>query len=292
MNATTTNKTGQIPPDGISALSFTPLLAPNALFVNLFTIIFLIQLVLTIRFWRFYGYAIGMLGGLLLELLGYVAKVQLSRNRANKNGYIMYIIGLTLGPTFLSSSLYLGISALQKHYPAARVKHTTPGLFSTLFILGDFVCLCFIGCGGSLAAIFASSPVGVNLMIAGLGTQVLVTAVFCLLLAVICSRTYSHLEKDKKLGYIVCAAVAAVCLLVRSCWRVAELDGGFNGPLSSAEGVFIALDSIPMIIMSLLLTVIHPEFWFDRRRLAVEKAMGSGIEGQQGLIELKISDRC
>lgn len=88
MNSTI-NSTSQIPPNGIGAVSFTPLLAPNAIFVTSFILIFIIQIILTFRFWRFYGYAIGMLGGLLLELLGYVAKVQLSHNRANKNGYIM-----------------------------------------------------------------------------------------------------------------------------------------------------------------------------------------------------------
>lgn len=96
MNSTS-NSTSQIPPNGIGAVSFTPLLAPNALFVTLFTILFTIQIILTARFWRFYGYAIGMLGGLLLEMLGYVAKVQLSHNRANKNGYIMYAVNIIIG---------------------------------------------------------------------------------------------------------------------------------------------------------------------------------------------------
>jgi hypothetical protein len=71
-------------------ISFTPLLAPNAIFTTIFTILLLIHVLLAIRFWRFYGYAFGMLGGLLLELLGYVAKVQLAHDRSNKNGYIMY----------------------------------------------------------------------------------------------------------------------------------------------------------------------------------------------------------
>lgn len=227
MNSTT-NNTSQIPPNGIGAVSFTPLLAPNALFVTFFIILFIIQIILTARFWRFYGYAIGMLGGLLLELLGYAAKVQLSHNRANKNGYIMcaakipllfiifinnicfltrllsrYIIGLTLGPTFLSSSLYLGISTLQRHYKSARLARISPRLFASLFILGDFICLCFIGCGGSLAAIFDTNPIGVDLMIAGLATQVLFTAIFCLLLAIVCSKIHKQLAEDKKLGYIV-----------------------------------------------------------------------------------------
>jgi hypothetical protein len=73
---------------GPGRISFTPLLAPNAIFTTIFAILFLIHLIFTIRFWRFYGYAIGMLGGLLLELLGYVAKVQLAHH-GDRNGYIM-----------------------------------------------------------------------------------------------------------------------------------------------------------------------------------------------------------
>lgn len=98
-----------------------------------------------------------------------------------------YIIGLTLGPTFLSSSLYLGISLLQKHH-GARFAYISPKWFATLFILGDFLCLCFIGCGGSLAAIYAWNPIGVDLMIAGLGSQVLFTAIFCIVLGVLYRR--------------------------------------------------------------------------------------------------------
>lgn len=194
-----------------------------------------------------------------------------------------YIIGLTLGPTFLSSSLYLGISMLQRHYTAARMKYIGPKLFATLFILGDFLCLCFIGCGGSLAAIFSDSPVGVDLMIAGLATQVLFTAIFCLVLFIIYKKIQSKLLGDKMRWYMfgksVClragnqgltrssgASLAAACLFVRSCWRVAELSDGFNGPLASKEGIFIALDSIPMIFMCTLLTGLHPWYWFGDGR--------------------------
>ncbi|KAL5094530.1 hypothetical protein Trisim1_007115 [Trichoderma cf. simile WF8] len=280
MNSTT-NGTSHIPPNGIGALTFTPMLAPAAIFTTVYTILLILQLVLTVRFWRYYGYAIGMLGGLILELVGYIAKVQLSHNRADKNGYIMYIIGLTLGPTFLSSSLYLGISALQRHYEAARFSRLSPKLFATMFILGDFICLCFIGCGGSLAAIYAENPIGVDLMIAGLATQVLFTTIFCILLALVCRKIHYHLAKDNKISYIHCVATAAICLFIRSCWRVAELNGGFNGPLSDKEGIFIALDSIPMIIMSVLLTVTHPEFWFDKRsHLRVRSTSGISLDGK------------
>ena len=60
--------------------------------------------------------------------------------------------------------------------------------------------------------------------------------------------------------------MAAACLFVRSCWRVAELSDGFNGRLASKEGVFIALDSIPIVLMSACLTALHPHYWFERGR--------------------------
>ncbi|KAJ2972032.1 hypothetical protein NQ176_g7387 [Zarea fungicola] len=243
----TSNQTN-IPPNGIGALPFTPLLAPNAIFTTIFTILFTLHVILAFFFRKYYGYAIGMVCGLLLEMLGYIAKVQLAHSRTNKNGYIMYIIGLTLGPTFLSSSLYLGISSLQRQYPVARFSHIRPHWFATLFILGDFMCLSFIGCGGSLAAIFAESPVGVDLMIAGLATQVLFTAIFCFLLYLIQRRLGWPLNKSDDRWYII------------------ELSDGFNGRLASKEGVFIALDSMLMVIMSICLTWLHPQRWFSKKR--------------------------
>ncbi|CAI6089140.1 unnamed protein product, partial [Clonostachys chloroleuca] len=216
--------------------------------------------------WRFYGYAIGMVGGLLLELVGYVAKVQLSYNQSNKNAYIMFIIGLTLGPTFLSSSLYLGISALQRWYQTTCFSPVGPKLFATLFILGDFICLAFIGVGGSLAAIYSDQPIGVNLMIVGLATQVLFTAIFCILLSIFYRSTRRTLAADPKRWFVLGAAIASACLFLRSCWRVAELSDGFNGPLASKEGIFIALDSIPITGMSIILTFLQPQFWFSNQR--------------------------
>lgn len=144
----------------------------------------------------------------------------------------------------------------------AKLKWIGPKAFSAFFITGDFICLSFIGCGGSLAAIFADSPIGVDLMIAGLATQVLFTAIFCIALLAIYRRISFYISGDRLMWYMVGAAASAGCLFVRSSWRVAELSDGFNGPLASKEGVFIALDSIPMVIMSVLLTVLHPAFWF------------------------------
>lgn len=88
MNSTA-NET-HIPPNGIGALPFTPLLVPSAVFTSIFAIFFFLHIIFAGFFRKYYGYSIGMVCGLLLEMLGYVAKVQLSHNRMNKNAYIMY----------------------------------------------------------------------------------------------------------------------------------------------------------------------------------------------------------
>ncbi|CAK7222874.1 hypothetical protein SBRCBS47491_005012 [Sporothrix bragantina] len=257
-----------VEPNGVGALPFTPLMVPAIIFAIIYGVLVFLQLLVAAHFWRYFGNAIGMICGLLLELLGYVAKVMLSHDRFNKNGYIMYIIGLTLGPTFLSSALYLSISALMRQHPTALFRFLGPRAFSTLFILGDFLCLCFIGVGGSLAAIYADQPIGVDLMIAGLGTQILFTSIFCIVLACLYRRMthtarLSGTSLDKSTArYGILLGISAACLFIRSCWRAAELSGGFNGPLASKEGVFIALDSIPILIMSVLLLVLNPGFWF------------------------------
>jgi hypothetical protein len=79
----------EIHPNSEGVLSFTPLYAPNAIFVAIFTILLLVHCILAYVYSKFYGYAIGMIGGLLLELLGCTAKLMLSHNPENKNGYIM-----------------------------------------------------------------------------------------------------------------------------------------------------------------------------------------------------------
>lgn len=75
--------------NGVGALPFTPLMVPALIFSIIYAVMLFVQLLVAGHFWRYYGNAVGMLCGLLLELLGYIAKVMLSHDRFNKNGYIM-----------------------------------------------------------------------------------------------------------------------------------------------------------------------------------------------------------
>jgi hypothetical protein len=128
-------------------------------------------------------------------------------------------------------------------------------------------------------------------MIAGLALQVLFTMVFCIILGIIHFRVRRDIYVQRRQLFMlgmwfeysnacllillrVGSAIAAACLFIRSCWRAAELSGGFNGPLASKEGIFIALDSIPIVIMSILLTMLHSELWFRGGNPGLDKVVG------------------
>lgn len=82
-------------------------------------------------------------------------------------------------------------------------------------------------------------------------------------------------------GFIIALAVATVLILIRSSYRLAELQGGFNGALANDEVLFMILEG-PMIILSvLLLTVFHPGFCLGKRGLWSMKAF-QGVKGRKG----------
>ena len=71
---------------------YLPSSAGNALFVAIFAIILFAQIGLGIRYktWGFLG---GMFGGLLLEIIGYAARIELHFNPFKKSSYLMWVPG-------------------------------------------------------------------------------------------------------------------------------------------------------------------------------------------------------
>ena len=63
---------------------------------------------------------------------------------------------------------------------------------------------------------------------------------------------------------------------------MAELRGGFDGPLASKEGIFITLDSVPMVIMCVILGFMHPGFWFVRVENRAQLIPGTPKSGWSG----------
>jgi hypothetical protein len=187
------------------------------------------------------------------------------------------LIPLTLAPALLTAGIYLSLGRVIVAIAAgnSRLKHK---MYTYIFVGCDLLALILQGIGGGMAATAKdrkSARTGVNVMIAGLISQVITMALFLTLWADFVLRTrrakisgklsrtqpplYAHLRSTKKFLYFQWALLAATVLIfIRCIYRVAELWDGFGGKLANEEPTFMIFEG-PMIILAVAaLTVFHP----------------------------------
>lgn len=144
-------------------------------------------------------------------------------------------------------------------------------------MVSDFISLVLQGTGGGLAATaddHSESERGRAIMVAGVVFQVVSLLIFMGLGLEFVSRLrkthgsardirFEQLRDRKKFTWFQYALGAAVVLIfIRSVYRVAELQQGFNGPIANDEVSFMILEG-PMIFLAVLaMTALHPGFCF------------------------------
>lgn len=70
-------------------VTYTPSLPGNVLYISLFGVMLLFQVIIGIR-WKTWGYLVGMFGGLVLEIVGYAGRIQLHYNPFLFNAFLEY----------------------------------------------------------------------------------------------------------------------------------------------------------------------------------------------------------
>ncbi|KAF1984894.1 RTA1-domain-containing protein [Aulographum hederae CBS 113979] len=262
-------------------IGYLPNLAGNALFLTIFVLILIGQLFLGIKH-RTWGFMGGMFGGLVLEILGYGGRIMMHNNPFDFNAFLLYLIPLTIGPAFLSASIYLSLSRIiiahQGPSPTSKLARFAPRTYTLFFVTCDIFSLILQAAGGALAAT-ANTPedgdTGVNVMIAGLVFQVVSLVVFFLLWGDFVWRSRrananmlsSHFEGLRATRmfklFQIALALAALFIFIRSVFRVAELQEGFDGHLANDEVTFMILEGPMIILATILLTVFHPGTCFQ-----------------------------
>jgi hypothetical protein len=151
-----------------------------------------------------------------------------------------------------------------------------PKMYQYIFVGCDVLSLVLQAIGGGMAATArTSSRSGVNIMIAGLISQVITMALFLALWADFAFRTrrakiagslartqpalYDSLRNNRNFKMFQWSLFAATILIfIRCIYRVAELWDGFGGHLANHEATFMIFEG-PMIILAVTaLTVFHP----------------------------------
>ncbi|KIW83722.1 hypothetical protein Z517_02968 [Fonsecaea pedrosoi CBS 271.37] len=251
-------------------IDYIPTLAGNAIYTGIFGLLFALQLFFGIRY-RTWGFMVGMVCGILLEVVGYVGRLMLHDNIFDKNSFIIYLVGLTIGPAFLTAAIYLCLSRIITIH-SVQLSLLKPRTIACIFVACDFVSLLLQAAGGAIASTAdddKSNQLGINVMIAGLASQVVSLAIF----VAICghfawkvfknptklSSEHARLRRTPRFkGFLISIAIAVLTITVRSCYRLAELKDGFHGHLANDEATFMIFEGPMIIIAVAVLTIWHP----------------------------------
>jgi len=250
-------------------VDYVPNLAANALYVAIFSTLLLVQLYQGYRY-KAWSYTVAMVLGLAGEVTGYVGRIYMHNNIFLANPFLTYLICLTIAPVFFSAAIYLCLSRIVTIY---GVEHSRlrPRTYTILFMTCDFISLVLQAAGGAIADLFIGKPLmatGVHIMVAGLAFQVFSLLAFVVLCAEFAWRVRSHkgpiVTEHSRVGetrsfhiFLCSLSLAILFILIRSSFRVAELEGGFSSTLANNQVLLMVLDGAMMVFASSLLTVFH-----------------------------------
>ncbi|KAJ6032636.1 RTA1-domain-containing protein [Penicillium herquei] len=281
---------------------YIPSLAGNAFYLAVFALFLVLQLGLCIRY-KTWGFLPGLFGGLVLEIVGYAGRIQLHDNPFVFSSYLEYLIGLTIGPAFFSASIYICLGRIVIVY-GEQISLLRPRTYTMVFVLCDLVSLILQAAGGAITSIADSdqqdlAQTGVNIMIAGLSSQVASLVLFialCLQYAWSVHKNPDSLNKSSVMrelrnsfrwkAFLAGLVLATIVIFVRSVFRVAELRGGFHSSLANNEVLFMILEGAMIVIALLCLTILHPGICFDGQWDQTKWKFRRSIDSEMDLISI------
>ncbi|KAI9844846.1 MAG: hypothetical protein M1837_005264 [Sclerophora amabilis] len=250
-------------------LAYIPSLGGNVFYIVFFGVALVAQTFLGIRY-RTWGFLGAMVGGLLLEIFGYIGRILMHNDVRSHDGFLMYLVSLTIAGAFFAAAIYLCLAHIVVVF-GEHISRIKPRTYTVLFISFDFFSLLLQAVGGGIASSADTqslSDIGVNVMLAGLSFQVFSLAVFIAMAGEFAWRAYkadhfdplaTELRRSKTFKlFLLNLAIATIALFVRSAFRVAELSQGYDGELANDEVTFMILEGAMIAISTISLTAFHP----------------------------------
>ncbi|KAL3421224.1 RTA1 like protein [Phlyctema vagabunda] len=256
-----------------AVIRYLPNFAGNVLYLSCFALL-LVTHAVQCCVYRTYSYTFSMIAGFILEIIGYLGRIQMHNNPFLSNPFLLYIICLTIGPVFFTAALYITLSRVIVFY-GTQYSRLSPKAYTLTFITFDIIALVLQALGGALADTAdtpAGSRTGINIMIAGLAFQVASLLGF----VVLCAEFFYKVHKSPRMGsrgengvslrfLIIAFALATLFILIRSTFRMAELYEGFDGKLANEQAPFMIFEGAMIIFATALMTAFHPGRYLSKQ---------------------------
>lgn len=287
--ATYSNIVARLNPNGVctketcsateSVYGYAPYLSATIVFLILFALSGVIYLYQGIRYRHAWFFTGAMLLGCTSEFIGYIAKILLHNDPFSDTGFKMSVVMLTFAPAFYAAGIYYTLRHICLTF-GSSFSRLQPRYYTWIFISCDVFSILLQAVGGGIASAGSDLTlvnIGTDIMIAGLSTQVATMFAFGVLaadygLAVYRNRhnlnpaTASLRNTTRFRLFIVALWIAYFGILIRCCYRVAELAGGWgrDNHILRDQGLFIALDSVAVGIATVVLNIWHPGYCFPK----------------------------
>jgi hypothetical protein len=192
----------------------------------------------------------------------------------SKGLYIVEYLFVVLAPCAFIAADYVLLGRLARHLGANQYLLVPSRKITQLFVTSDVITFLIQAIGGSVSAGAVDVQrglLGSRIFLAGLVAQLLSFLLFWFIYLIFLYRIYKYspdiwtMDKDKPWynSWRTLASVlfiSCIGILIRSCFRVAELSQGFDGFLTTNQALFYLLDTLPLFIA---ISVFVP-FWPGR----------------------------
>ncbi|KAF6824854.1 parasitic phase-specific protein psp-1 [Colletotrichum plurivorum] len=242
------NCTLEICPLQASLLQYQPSIPVNSTFIALFALAAIIHAIQGFRA-KTWGFMSSMIGGCLIEIVGYVGRLILHDNPFSFVGFLIQISRVSRNAFPAESDVCL-IYLRRVNVLDRSISRFNPRLFYFIFIPCDIISLILQATGGALSSIAADKAqvqIGVSVSLAGLIFQVITLLLFCVVFAdyiIACFRSDVQQKMTRRMDiFVAFLLLAAVLILVRCSYRIEELKEGYFSPMFRNEPLFIGLES-------------------------------------------------
>ncbi|KAJ6011870.1 hypothetical protein N7499_013160 [Penicillium canescens] len=265
--ANTDECTLQTCPLSAAYIEYRPNMPGNMVYLAIFAVLMVGQVGAGIKY-RTWSFMVPMAAGLILEVIGYLGRVFLHNNPFNFDAFLMYLICLTIAPAFFTAGIYLCLGRVITVY-GEEFSRLKPRTYTYIFVACDLISLVLQAAGGAVTSIADERSLrdtGVNIMIAGLAFQVVSLVAFSVLAieygvrAVRARRMHSQKRRAswKRRSFLLGLATAVLTIVIRSAFRVAELQRGFDSSLANDEVALMILEGAMVSIACICLTGLYP----------------------------------
>lgn len=275
--------------DPCNALGY---IANNTLTGVAFGFVLLIAFIQTYRIiYKGARWMLPMVVGEYIYVIGFGFRFALHYNPDSLGIYIAEYLMIVLSPCFFIAANYVLLGRLAKEIGCVDHVLLPVRRLTLIFVLSDVTTFVIQAVGASMttSTVYNSALTGLHIFLAGLVLQLASFIFFCVIYARFLYKVHAEEQavwmQDSKQHWnsdwrtlAAAMAISSIGILIRSCYRVAEVAQGFHGSLGSSEAAFYLGDTLPLFVA----IVIYVPFWpgrFITARLA--PSVNESQDGQE-----------